>query len=107
MIEYISKNIDTDKQIVPLNPKNGAFIRHKNYNFVTLYNCVIDTYGIYKVDEDWSHYYWTPPESYIFPKINWELIWKEMDYCSYGYMRRYSYSESIIGPEIQFHYSKL
>ena len=107
MIEHLHKNIVTDKQILPLNPKNGAYIHYKNYNFVTLYNCVIDTYGIYKVEQDWSHYYWTPPESYIHPIINWELIWKEMDYCNYGRIRNYFYSETKYGPEISFYNSKL
>ena len=38
--------------IVPFSPKNGAFIKHKQINFITLYNSVIDTYGIFKTDKD-------------------------------------------------------
>ena len=38
----------------PPNPKDGAYIQLKSVQFVTLYNCVIDTYGIYKVDKDCS-----------------------------------------------------
>ena len=30
--------------------------------------------------------------------INWELIWKEMDYCNYGYYRKYIYNKK--GPDI-------
>ena len=91
----------------PPNPKDGAYIKLRSVQFVTLYNCVLDTYGIYKVDKDWSDIYWTPPESYIHPRIDWENIWKEMDYCNNGYQRNYVYSESVNGPEIYFHSSKL
>ncbi len=91
----------------PPNPKDGAYIQLKSVQFVTLYNCVLDTYGIYKVNKDWSDIYWTPPDPYIHPSINWESIWKEMDYCNHGYMRKYIYSESINGPEIHFISSKL
>ena len=91
----------------PPNPKDGAYIKMKSVQFVTLYNSLIDTYGIYKVDKGWSDIYWTPPERYIFPRIDWENIWKEMDYCNYGYHRKYIYSESINGPEIYFISSKL
>ena len=93
----LSKNI-----IIPINPRNGAFIQHKNSKFVTIYNSIIDTYGIFKVNDDWSHYYWVPPQSYIYPEIQWENIWKEMDYCSFGYYRNYLFSETINGPEIKF-----
>jgi len=93
--------------IQPLNPKNGAFIQYKTYNFVTFYNSMLDTYGIYKVDRDWSETFWCPPETYISPTIDWEKIWKEMDYCNYGYLRNYTYSESINGPEIYFNTPKL
>ena len=86
----------------PLNPKDGAFINHKNTTFVTLYNSILDTYGIFKVDKDWSDYYWVPPDSYVYPTVQWEEIWKEMDYCSKGYYRDYIYSETINGPEIYF-----
>jgi len=91
----------------PPNPKDGAYIKLRSVQFVTLYNCVLDTYGIYKVDKDWSDIYWTPPELYIHPRIDWENIWKEMDYCNNGYLRNYVYSESVNGPEIYFHSSKL
>ena len=91
----------------PPNPKDGAYIKLRSVQFVTLYNCVLDTYGIYKVDKDWSDIYWTPPESYINPRIDWENIWKEMDYYNNGYQRNYVYSESVNGPEIYFHSSKL
>ena len=91
----------------PPNPKDGAYIRLKSIQFVTLYNCIIDTYGIYKVHKDWSNIYWTPPTSYIHPNIDWENIWKEMDYCTFGYYRKYIYSETINGPEIIFLSSKL
>tara|TARA_Y100001935_G_C17252956_1_gene482028 strand:+ start:93 stop:479 length:387 start_codon:yes stop_codon:yes gene_type:complete len=91
----------------PKNPKDGVYIEHKNNRFVTLYNCVIDNYGIYKVREDYSNMYWNPPEKYIYPEINWEEIWKEMDYCLYGYMRSYEYSISGNGPEIHFYNFKL
>ena len=93
--------------VTPPNPKDGAYIKLKSVQFVTLYNCIIDTYGIFKVDKDWSSIYWTPPESYIHPNIDWENIWKEMDYCNYGYYRKYIYSESANGPEILFPNSKL
>ena len=79
----------------PPNPKDGAYIKLKYMQFVTLYNCVIDTYGIYKVDKDWSDIYWTPPESLIHPNIDWESIWKEMDYCNHGYIRKYIYMSLI------------
>ena len=88
--------------ISPLNPKNGAFIKHKQTNFVTLYNALLDTYGIFKTNKDWSHYYWEPPKSYIHPDIQWLEIWKEMDYCSFGYHREYIFNETIHGPEIHF-----
>tara|TARA_B100000902_G_C27131929_1_gene824059 strand:+ start:201 stop:506 length:306 start_codon:yes stop_codon:yes gene_type:complete len=91
----------------PPDPKNGAYIELKNIKFVTLYNSIIDTYGIYKVEKDWSDIYWSPPYSYIYPTIEWEKIWKEMDYCYHGYIRNYTYSESINGPEIHFTKSKL
>ena len=93
--------------IVPFSPKNGAFIRHNNDRFVTLYNSVIDTYGIFKTNKDWSHYYWVPPESYTYPDIQWLEIWKEMDHCSFGYHRKYLFSETIHGPEIHFYDFKL
>ena len=89
--------------IIPFNPKNGAFIKHNYTNIVTLYNSVIDTYGIFKTDKDWSHHYWEPPKSYIYPEIQWEEIWKEMDYCSFGYYRIYTFCETIHGPEINFY----
>ena len=91
----------------PPNPKDGSYIQLKSVRFVTLYNCILDTYGIYKEDKDWSNIYWTPPESYIHPNIHWENIWKEIDYCNFGYYRKYIYSESINGPEIHFPSSKL
>jgi hypothetical protein len=92
---------------VPPNPKDGAYIELKNVRFVTIYNSILDTYGIFKVDKDWSNFYWVPPESYIHPHINWESIWKEMDYCCHGFQRNYIYSESVNGPEIYFPQSKL
>lgn len=105
-MEYIRNNLCVED--IPIkNPRDGAFIRYKDKYYVTLYNCIIDTYGIYIVDKDWSHYYWTPPESYIHPEINWEQIWKEMDYCNHGHLRNYAYSETITGPEIQFYNFKL
>ena len=106
-MEYIRSNLCLEEPPVPINPKKGAFFEHKGEYFVTLYNCVIDTYGIYKVDKDWSHYYWVPPDSYIYPTIQWELIWKEMDYCLHDYLRSYFYSETENGPEIQFYQNKL
>ncbi|MBI52192.1 MAG: hypothetical protein CL779_03120 [Chloroflexi bacterium] len=86
----------------PPNPKEGAYINYRTVHFVTLYNSILDTYGIFKVDKDWSDVYWTPPCSYIHPVIDWENIWKEMDYCNMGYIREYIYSETINGPEIFF-----
>ena len=91
----------------PPNPKEGAYIQRGHNRFVTIYNSIIDTYGIYKVEEDWSGLFWTPPKTYIYPTIDWESIWKEMDYCSRGYMRTYFYSESQNGPEIHFTNAKL
>ena len=91
---------------VPLNPRNGTYIEHKNSKFVTLYNSIIDTYGIYIVNKDYSNIYWTPPDKYIYPEIDWEKIWKEMDYCLNGYIRPYEYSITINGPEIHFANSK-
>ena len=92
---------------VPFNPKNGVYIQYKNTKFVTIYNCIIDTYGIYIVNKDFSDIYWKPPDTYIYPDINWEKIWKEMDYCLHGYFRNYEYSITINGPEINFINSKL
>tara|TARA_B100000427_G_scaffold325724_1_gene333085 strand:+ start:2929 stop:3234 length:306 start_codon:yes stop_codon:yes gene_type:complete len=91
----------------PPSPKNGAYIESKDDRFVTLYNSVLDTYGVYKVEEDWSFMYWTPPEKYIHPEIDWESIWKEMDYCIKGHFREYLYSETKYGPEISFYKFKL
>lgn len=91
----------------PPNPKDGAYIILKNIQFVTLYNSILDTYGIYKVEKDWSDIYWTPPEEYIYPTIDWERIWTEMDFCNHGFNRYYVYSESINGPEIYFTTSRL
>ena len=91
----------------PKDPKNGVYIDHGYEKFVTIYNSVLDTYGIYKVDKDWSFMYWTPPKEYIYPEIDWEKIWKEMDYCNYGRKRNYFYSETKYGPEISFYNSKL
>jgi len=101
------QNLTPHLSIQPLNPRNGAYIQFKTYKFVTLYNAMLDTFGIYKVYKDWSNSYWTPPDSYIYPTIDWEKIWKEMDYCNHGYLRVYNYSESINGPEIDFTASKL
>ena len=92
---------------VPSNPRNGTYVEHKNSKFVTLYNSIIDTYGIYKVNKDYSNIFWTPPYKYIYPVIDWEKIWKEMDYCFNGYIRPYVYSVTINGPEIHFANSKL
>lgn len=92
---------------VPMNPKNGAYFEYKNTKFVSLYNGIIDSYGIYIVDKDYYDIYWSPLKEYIYPEINWELIWKEMDYCLYGYMRNYEFSISINGPEIKFINPKL
>ena len=89
------------------NPKDGAFIQYKNTRFVTIYNSIIDSYGIYIVQNNFSDLYWNPPTEYIYPKINWEKIWKEMDYCMYGKLRHYQFSISINGPEIQFYNYKL
>jgi hypothetical protein len=89
------------------NPKNGAFIKHNDIQFVTLYNHILDTYGIYIVNDNWSNIYWCPPSSYIFPSIDWDKIWIEMDYSIYGYYRPFIYSLSINGPEICFNNSKL
>ena len=91
----------------PKDPKNGVYIEHEQDKFVTFYNSVLDTYGVYKVDKDWSFMYWTPPEKYIYPEIDWESIWKEMDYCNKGYFRQYLYSETMYGPEISFYNFKL
>lgn len=91
----------------PRNPKDGVYIEYKNTKFVTLYNCIIDTYGIYKVKRDYSDIYWNPPEEYVYPEINWEKIWNEMDYCLYGIRRNYEYSISVNGPEIHFYNFKL
>ena len=91
----------------PPNPKNGAYIKIKRCQFVTLYNSILDTYGVYTVDKDWSDIYWTPSEEYTHPFIDWESIWSEMDFCNYGYKRNYEYSISINGPEIKFSSSRL
>ena len=40
----------------PPDPKDGAFIQIKHVKFVTLYNAILDTYGIFKTDSDWSQY---------------------------------------------------
>ncbi len=87
----------------PPDPKDGAFIQIKHVKFVTLYNAILDTYGIFKTDSDWSHYYWTPPSKYIHQEIQWEKIWTEMDLCRFGYRRNYTFSETANGPEIHFH----
>ena len=100
-------NLLPETTSTPFNPCKGAYIHFKTHRFVTLYNSMLDTFGIYKVEKDWSDVYWTPPESYIYPTINWEKIWKEMDYCNHGYMRKYIFSESMNGPEIHFISSKL
>ena len=34
----------------PKDPKNGVYIEHEQDKFVTFYNSVLDTYGVYKVD---------------------------------------------------------
>ena len=94
-------------QQAPPNPKDGAFIQIKHVKFVTLYNAVLDTYGIFKTDSDWSHYYWSPPEEYIYPQIQWEKLWKEMDLCTFGYPRNYLFSETANGPEIHFNEARL
>jgi len=91
----------------PPNPKEGAYIENKSCRFVTLYNSILDTYGIFKVNKDWTEIFWTPPEAYIYPTIDWENIWKEMDYCNKGRIRNYIYSETINGPEIYFINSRL
>ena len=44
----------------PMNPKNGAYFEYKNTKFVTLYNSIIDSYGIYIVDKDYYDIYWSP-----------------------------------------------
>tara|TARA_B100000963_G_C22433597_1_gene583263 strand:- start:504 stop:824 length:321 start_codon:yes stop_codon:yes gene_type:complete len=106
-MEFIQENLCLEDPPSPKNPKDGVFIEYQGEYFVSLYNCIIDTYGIYKVDQNWSHYYWCPPESYISPIIQWELIWKEMDYCLYGFIRKYLYSETKYGPEIHFVSSRL
>ena len=80
MNKIISNEMQLCQSLIPINPKEGAFIKYKDENYVTIYNAIIDTYGIFKVDKDWSHYYWTPPQEYIYPNINWELIWKEIDF---------------------------
>ena len=92
---------------IPLNPSNGAYIHFKTHRFVTLYNAMLDTFGIYKVEKDWSDVYWTPPDAHIYPEIDWEKIWKEMDYCNHGYLRTYDYSVSINGPEMCFYRSRM
>ena len=38
---------------------------------------------------------------------NRKHIWKEMDYCAHGFLRKYFYSETETGPEIQFYQSKI
>ncbi len=98
MNKIISNEMQLCQSLIPINPKEGAFIKYKDENYVTIYNAIVDTYGIFKVQGDWSHYYWTPPQEYIYPNINWELIWKEMDYCNYGYYRKYIYNKK--GPDI-------
>ena len=91
----------------PIDPKNGAFIQKRNVKFMTLYNAILDTYGIYKVDKDWGFMFWEPPDHYVYPEIDWESIWIEMDYSLHGYKRNYQYSITINGPEIYFHTPKL
>ena len=100
-------NLLPETTSAPLNPCNGAYIQFKTHRFVTLYNSMLDTFGIYKVEKDWSDVYWTPPDAYIYPNINWEKIWKEMDYCNHGYLREYDYSVSIAGPEMCFYRSRM
>ena len=102
-MNFLIVNQDTE----PKDPCNGAYIEYKNSKFVTIYNHILDTYGIYTVNKDWSFMFWTPPEEYIHPIIDWENIWKEMDYCNHGYKRMYLYSESMNGPEISFYKNKL
>ena len=52
-MEYIRDTLCLEDPPVPINPKKGTYFEYKGESFVTLYNCIIDTYGIYKVDEDW------------------------------------------------------
>ena len=91
----------------PVNPKDGVYFEYENTKFVSLYNTIIDSYGIYIVNKDYSNIYWRPPDNYIYPEIKWDLIWTEMDYCQYGFIRNYKFSISKNGPEIKFYNYKL
>ena len=49
-------------------------------------------------------YVWIPPIEYISPEINYEIIWKYLDFEFYKYERPYIYkSELEGGPSIQFY----
>lgn len=49
-------------------------------------------------------YVWVPPEEYIEPEIQYEIIWKRLDYEFYKYERPYIYKSKLEGgPSIQFY----
>ena len=47
-------NLLPETTSTPRNPCNGAYIQFKTHRFVTLNNAMLDTFGIYKVEKDWS-----------------------------------------------------
>ena len=49
-------------------------------------------------------YLWIPPIEYIVPEVNYEIIWKYLDYVFHKRERPYIYKSKIEGgPCIQFY----
>jgi len=103
-IEYVSTSLDDFDDYGIL----GALICEKDKMLkITFLDSITKKYVI----EDYEmmvsgieSYVWIPPVEYIEPEIQYEIIWKRLDYEFYKYERPYIYKSKIEGgPSIRFY----
>ena len=91
-----------------------AFIKGETTNewYITYYHQASDTYRItssedyYGTPVNYSRIMWCPPKYWIYPVIQWDKIWAELDLERCGVHRSYEFRKGLPGrenPRIQFH----
>ena len=107
-IEYISKQIIQSDNEEKDNGILGALICENDKILkITFLDSITKKYVVEPYEMMVSGiepYVWVPPEEYIEPEIQYEIIWKRLDYEFYKYERPYIYKSKLEGgPSIQFY----